>query len=157
MTILSTIHKEMLEVSHDRTMLAILIIFPIFIMLFMGSSFTSMQINGLSIGVVGPQNTTFSQMLFSGLNGSKAFKLQSYDSESGAMDAFRNGQLKAVIIVPDNFDAALRQGNGSTIRIVVDNSDLELEQSIMAAMSSVVQASSADMTKAYVTLSLIHI
>jgi len=151
MKLLSTIHKEMLEVSHDRTMLAVLIIFPIFIMLFMGSSFTSMKINGLPIGVVGPQNTTFSQMLLSGLNGSNAFKLESYDTESEAMDAFRNGQLKAVIIIPEDFDQALEKGNGSTIRIVVDNSDLELEQSVMAAMSSVVQASSADMTRTYVT------
>ncbi len=147
----SVIYKEMLEVSHDRTMLAVLIIFPIFIMLFMGSSFTSMEINGLAIGVVGPQNTTFSQMLLSGLNASNAFKLQSYDSESDAMAAFRNGQLKAVIIVPDDFDKTLEHGNGSKITIVVDNSDLELEQSIMAAMSSVVQASSADMTRTYVT------
>ena len=151
MKLFSVIHKEILEISHDRTMLAVLIIFPVFIMLFMGSSFRSMEINGLPIGVVGPQNTTFSHMLFSGLNESKAFKLLAYDSESAAMDAFRNGLLKAVIVVPQDFDQALSKGNGSRIRIVVDNSDLALEQSVMAALSSVVQASSADMTKTYVT------
>jgi ABC-type multidrug transport system permease subunit len=147
----STITKEMLEVAHDRTMLAVLVVFPIFIMLFMGSSFRSMEINGLPIGVVGPQNTTFSAMLFSGLNESKAFKLQDFGSESEAMDAFRNGQLKAVIVVPADFEDTLGKGNGSKIRIVVDNSDLALEQSVISAMSSVVQASSADMTKTYVT------
>jgi ABC-2 type transport system permease protein len=151
MKLLSAIRKEMLEVSHDRTMLAVLVIFPIFIMLFIGSSFRSMEISGLPIGVVGPQNTTFSQMLLSGLGNSTAFHLHDYGSESDAMDAFRNGQLKAVIIVPQDFEETLAKGNGSRIRIVVDNSDLALEQSIISAMSSVVQASSADMTKTYVT------
>lgn len=150
MKLLSTIAKEILEVSHDRTMLAVLVIFPIFIMLFIGSSFRSMEINGLPIGVVGPQNTTFSSMLFSGLNESTAFKLQSFDNESEAMDAFRNGQLKAVIVVPENIDESLAKGNGSTIQIFVDNSDLALEQSVLAAMTSVMQASSADITKTYV-------
>lgn len=150
MGILSAIRKEILEVSHDQTMLLVLAVFPIFIMLFMGSSFRSLEINGLPIGVTGPLNTTFSGMLFSGLNESKAFKLQSFDSEDEAMAAFRNGQLRAVIAVPQDFEGALLRGNGSTIRIVVDNSDLALEQAAIAALSSVIQASSADITRSYV-------
>jgi len=151
MRFVSAVWKELLEVSHDRTMLLVLIAFPIFIMLFMGSSFRSMEISGLSIGVVGPQDTPFSSMLLQGLNDSKAFKLQSFDSESVAMDEFKNGQLKAVIIIPQDFEETLKKGNGSKIAIVVDNSDLALEQSVLAALSAVVQASSADITKAYVT------
>jgi len=151
MKFLSALWKELLEISHDRTMLLVLIVFPVFIMLFMGSSFRSMEINGLPIGVVGPQNTSFSAMLLKGLNDSKAFNLQSYQSESDAMADFKNGQLKAIIVIPQDFEATLNRGNGSRIRIEVDNSDLALEQSVLAAMSAVVQASSADITKAYVS------
>jgi len=151
MKFISVVVKELQEMSHDRTMLAVLLAFPIFIMLFMGSSFRSMEISGLPIGVVGPQNTTFSSLLLSGLNDSKAFNLHNYDSEAVAMDDFRNGHLKAVIVVPEDFEQTLDQGNGSRIRIIVDNSDLALEQSVIAAMSSVVQASSADITKKYVS------
>jgi ABC-type multidrug transport system permease subunit len=151
MRAISAIKKEMLEIAHDRTMLAVLLVFPVLVMLFMGSSFRSLEINGLPIGLAGPANTTFSQALFSGLNESKAFKLMSYPSEEDAMTAFRNGQLRAVIVVPDDFESTLRAGSGSTIKIVVDNSDIALEQSVLAAMSSVIQASSADITKTYVS------
>ncbi|MFZ5501591.1 MAG: ABC transporter permease, partial [Candidatus Micrarchaeota archaeon] len=151
MKALSAIKKEMLEILHDRTMLAVLLVFPVLVMIFMGSSFRSLEINGLPIGVAGPTDSAFAQTLFSGLNGSTAFKLQSFDSESSAMDAFRNGQLRAVIIVPEEFEQSLNEGRGATITIAVDNSDIALEQSVLAAMSSVVEASSADITKAYIS------
>jgi len=151
MSIISAIRKEFLEILHDRTMLAVLIVFPVFVMIFMGSSFHSLEINGLPIGLAGPANTTFSEMLFSGLNESTAFKLQNFQTEEDAMDAFRNGQLRAVIVVPEDFEQSLSQGSGATIRIVVDNSDVALEQSVLAAMSAVVEASSADITRTYIS------
>ncbi|MCI0503987.1 ABC transporter permease [Candidatus Micrarchaeota archaeon] len=145
----SAIRKELLEVLHDRTMLAVLLVFPVFVMLFMGTSFRSMEINGLPIGLAGPENVSASP-LFSGLNQSQAFKLQEFTSEEDAMTEFRNGRLRAVIIVPQDFEESLRKGNGSTVRVVVDNSDLALEQSVLAALSSVIEASSTDITKSYV-------
>ncbi len=151
MKFISAIMKELLEISHDRTMLLVLLAFPVIIMLFMGSSFRSMEINGLPIGVVGPQNSSFSVMLLKGLNESKAFKISSFESETDALNQFKNGQLKAIIIVPQDFEGTLSKGNGSKIRILVDNSDLALEQAVLAAMTSVVQASSADITKTYVS------
>lgn len=150
MKALSVMRKEMLEVAHDRTMLAVLLAFPVFVMLFMGSSFHSMEINGLPIGVVGPTNASFAAALLDDINQSPAFKLQPYDSELAAMRAFRNGQLRAVIIIPDDFESALARGNGSAVRIAVDNSDLAMEQSVLAAMSSVVEASSTNITQSYV-------
>ncbi len=150
MMLFSALRKELLEISHDRTMLMVLVVFPVFVMVFMGNSFRSMEINGLPIGLAGPENISESP-LFSGLNQSNAFKLQGFESEWEAMTAFRNGQLRAVIIVPQDFEAALARGGGATIRIVVDNSDIALEQSVLAAMSSVIEASSTDITKGYVS------
>jgi ABC-type multidrug transport system permease subunit len=109
-----------------------------------------MEINGLPVGVSGPENIS-SSPLFSGLNQSQAFKLQSFGSEEDAMTAFRNGRLRAVIVVPQDFEESLQEGNGSTVRIVVDNSDLALEQAVLAALSSVIEASSADITRSYVS------
>jgi ABC-type multidrug transport system permease subunit len=151
MGLLSAIRKEVLEISHDRTVLVVLLVFPIFIMVFMGSSFRSMEINGLPIGVAGATNTTFASMLFSGLGESQAFKLMAFDTEAAAMEEFRNGRLRAVISVPEDFDQSLLSGQGAEIRIMVDNSDLALEQAVIAAMSSVIEASSANITRSYVT------
>jgi len=151
MKTLSAIKKEMLEIAHDRTMLAVLAIFPVFIMMFMGSSFGSLEILGLPVGVVGPTNTTFSSVLFGDLEESNAFNLQNFKSEDAAMAAFRNGQLRAVIIVPQDFENSLRSGNGTEVRIAVDNSDVSLQEAILAAMTSVVQASSSNITRSYVT------
>lgn len=150
MKALSAIRKEMQEVLHDRTMLLVLLAFPVLVMVFMGSSFRSMEINGLPVGLYGPQNISESP-LFSGLNESQAFKLQSFSTEDEAMTAFRNGRLRAVILVPQDFEESLARGDGSTVRIVVDNSDIALEQSVLAAMSAVIEASSRDITKSYVS------
>ncbi|MDD5339696.1 MAG: ABC transporter permease [Candidatus ainarchaeum sp.] len=150
MKFLSAMRKELLEIMHDRTMLAVLVIFPIFIMAFMGSSFRSMEIVGLPIGVAGAANTTFAAALFSSINESHAFNLQGFPSEAEALDAFRNGRLRAVIVVPPDFDANIRRGSGSEVRVLVDNSDLALEQAMLAAMSSVIEASSVNITKGYV-------
>jgi ABC-type Na+ efflux pump permease subunit len=151
MKILQSIKKEILETVHDHTMLAALIVFPIFVMLFMGSAFGSVEIHGLPIGVVGPTNTSFSAVLFSDLKESPAFNLKDYDSEESAMGAFRNGELRAIIIVPEDFEAALKAGDGSEVRIVIDNSDIALQEAVLAAMGSVVQASSTNITRSYVT------
>lgn len=151
MGILAAIKKELLEISHDRTMLLVLLVFPIFIMVFMGSSFRSMEINGLPIGVAGASNTTFTGALFNDLNSSAAFKLRYFTTETDAMESFRNGQLRAVIVVPEDFDQALLVGQGSQLRIVVDNSDLALEQAVLSAMSAVIEASSANITGSYIT------
>ncbi len=150
MRILNAIKKELLEVVHDRTMLLVLIAFPVFVMLFMGSSFESIEIQGLPVGVVGPTNTTFASVLFADLNQSGAFNLEGYHSEDAAMEDFRNGQLRAIIIVPEDFEDVLRRGGGAEVRIVVDNSDISLQEAILAAMSSVVQASSTNITRSYV-------
>ncbi len=151
MKIFYAIKKEMLEIFHDRTMLAALIVFPIFIMMFMGSAFGSVEIQGLPVGVVGPTDTPFSSVLFEDLNKSNAFNLQSFDSEESAMTAFRNGKLRAIIIVPEDFEDALLKGEGSEVRIAVDNSDIALQEAILAAMGSVVQASSTNITRTYVS------
>jgi ABC-type multidrug transport system permease subunit len=150
MKFLSVIRKELLEIVHDRTMLAVLIVFPIFIMAFMGSSFGSMEIVGLPIGVVGAANTSFGAALLGSINQSPAFNLQSFSSESDAMDAFRDGQLKAVIVIPPDFDQNISQGEGATVSVLVDNSDLALEQAMLAALSSVIQASSVNITEGYI-------
>ncbi len=151
MGIFSVIKKELLEISHDRTMMAVLVLFPIFIMIFMGSSFGSMQINGVPVGVSGPENSTFSTLVLDGLSKSDAFKLQTFESSAEAHKAFKDGQIRALILIPQNIDEELERGNGTTIQIIVDNSDIALEKSILAAMGSVLQASSADITKVYVT------
>ncbi|NYZ73628.1 ABC transporter permease [Candidatus Micrarchaeota archaeon] len=151
MKILSSIKKEILELSHDRTVLLVLFVFPVFVMVFMGSSFRSMEINGLPIGIAGATNTTFASMLFSGLGESQAFKLRAFDTEAAAMEEFRNGRLRAVISVPDDFDQSLLSGGGAQITVRVDNSDLALEQAVIAAMSSVIEASSTNITQAYIS------
>lgn len=151
MNSISVVRKELLEILHDRTMMAVLLIFPIFIMVFMGSSFNTLEISGLPIGLTGPVDAPFAGVLLEGLSNSSAFKLQEFDTEADAMESFRNGQVRAVIIIPQNFEQDLETGKGSTVRIVVDNSDIVLEQSIIAAMASVVQASSADITREYIS------
>ncbi|MFH1393260.1 MAG: ABC transporter permease [Candidatus Micrarchaeota archaeon] len=151
MRILSAIKKELLEIAHDRTMLLVLAAFPVFIMLFMGSSFGSLEILGLPVGVVGPTNTTFASVLFADLGQSTAFNLQSFHSEAAAMEEFRNGKLRAIIIVPQDFENALMSGEGTEVRIAIDNSDIALQEAILAAMSSVVQASSTNITRTYVS------
>ena len=151
MKILQSVKKEILETGHDHTMLAALIVFPIFVMLFMGSAFGSVEIHGLPVGVVGPTNTSFSSVLFSDLNESPAFNLKNFDSEQSAMEAFRNGELRAIIIMPEDFEASLKAGDGSEVRIAIDNSDIALQEAVLAAMGSVVQASSTNITRSYVT------
>ncbi len=151
MRMMQVIKKEILEIIHDKTMLAVLVAFPIFVMLFLGSSFGAVEIKGLPIGLVSPENSSFADTLLAGLDESKAFNLRSFDSEENAMMEFRNGKLRAVIVIPEGFDQMLERGDGADISIVVDNSDIALEQSILAAMSSVVEASSTDITKEYVT------
>ncbi|MBD3210676.1 ABC transporter permease subunit [Candidatus Micrarchaeota archaeon] len=151
MRIFHAVKKELLEIVHDRTLLSVLLAFPIFIMLFMGSSFGSIEIRGLPVGVVGPTNTTFSGVLLSDLNESSAFNLRHYGSEDIALEDFRNGQLRAVIVIPEDFEQSLKRGEGTEVRIKVDNSDIALQEAIIAAMGSVVQASSTNITRSYVS------
>ncbi len=150
MKLLATVKKECLEILHDRTMLGVLIVFPIFIMLLMGSSFRTVEIKGLPIAIVGVGNGSFSDSIVTELGTSKAFNLINVASEADAAQALRDGKVKAVIVFPPTLDTDISNGKGGNIKLLLDNSDLTLEQTMISALSSLIRASSANITRTYV-------
>ncbi|MBI5223518.1 ABC transporter permease [Candidatus Micrarchaeota archaeon] len=147
---LSSLKKELLEIKNDRTLLAIVLIFPIFVTFFMGSSFNKLGINGLPIGVIGKTDSNLTLAVLSGLDNSGAFHTIDFDNLDNATDALKNGQVRAIIELPPDFESSISRGSGANIKITVDNSDLAVEQSILAVLSSVIQASSTNITQSYV-------
>ncbi len=147
---IESIKKEILEIKNDKTLLAIVLLFPIFVTFFMGGSFNKLGISGLPIGIIGKTDSNFTTTVLSGLDESEAFNTIEFSSLENATDALENGKIKAIIEIPENFENSINRGNGSKIKITLDNSDLAVEQSILAVLSSLIQASSTEITKKYV-------
>lgn len=147
---IESIKKEILEIKNDKTLLAIVLLFPIFVTFFMGGSFNKLGINGLPIGIIGKTETNFTKTVLAGLDESEAFNTIEFSSLENATDALENGKIKAIIEIPQDFENSINRGNGSKIKITLDNSDLAVEQSILAVLSSLIQASSTEITKEYV-------
>ncbi|MFH1285003.1 MAG: ABC transporter permease [Candidatus Micrarchaeota archaeon] len=148
---LASFKKELKEIAHERAMLAVLLIFPVLLMLFLGSSYGDVEIKGVPIAVTGASNSEFSQALVGALNGSGTFKVHSEYSYPEALNALKEAKVRAVISIPQSFEEDLKAGRGSAVAIIVDNSDVAVSKSVLAALAGVVQGSSANITTSYLS------
>jgi ABC-2 type transport system permease protein len=126
---------ELRRVVRDRTFLFFMVLLPILIILLIGITISSNE--QIRIGVVNQQPAPLSTSLARDLGADPALTVETLDSRAQAAEALRRSEVSAAVVIPEGFDADLRDGEQVTVPVLVPSA-AESSQAALAAVSAVV-------------------
>jgi ABC-2 type transport system permease protein len=117
------VKKEFWHVIRDKRSLLILIGLPIVMMLLFGFALTS-EVKNSNVAILDFSKDQASAALIDRIDQSQYFTVKkSLKSENEIEDNFRKGEVRLVIIFPQNFEGNLSKDKKTQVRLVADGSD----------------------------------
>jgi ABC-2 type transport system permease protein len=127
----------------DRGALVLSFIFPIIFILIFGWAFQNSDTQTFKVGLVDDGSPQTASLISQGLdsviiqNNQKVFEVQ-----NGAMDellsSLKNGDLDAVMVVPQGIDSSLSQGQTANIQVYYDPSLISNQQTLIPTLNQVI-------------------
>ena len=120
---LSVIRKEWWHITRDRTSFFLLMLSPTLVLVTMGYAF-SIDIKDVGVGVMDQDLSTLSREYIAQLGSSNALRLEAWPTSLDEVERLMmRGQVKAVVIIPRQFERDLLSGRSTGVQIVVDGTD----------------------------------
>lgn len=117
------VKKEFWHVIRDKRSLIILIGLPIVMMLLFGFALTS-EVKNSNIAILNFSKDAASKILVDRIDQSQYFTVNKYlHSENEIEGVFRKGEVRLVLIFPQNFENDLSKDKKTQVRLVADASD----------------------------------
>ena len=117
------IKKEFILIFRDYRSMVILFGIPIAQITLFGFAL-NMEINNAHIAVLDHSHDVYSTELINKIASTKYFVIDAGVKSEKQIDAsFRNGRLREVIVIPENFSKALLQGQNAKIQVIADAGD----------------------------------
>jgi drug efflux transport system permease protein len=134
----SIIRKEFIQITRDRRTLVIILIIPILQLFLLGYSATT-DVRNVPLAVFDQCKCTESRALLDAYRAADYFKM-AYDvgSESEIRTLIEQGDARAGIIIPPDYNTALAQGNAE-VAFVLDGSDAAAGSTALAAATLIGQ------------------
>ena len=146
MSVLTIMGLSLRRVTRDRQALFFMILLPVLITLIIGVSIFK-SVDTLSVGLVTRDSAgALSKELASQIRSTKGFQVEELDSVEAARKAIRRSNILAAVIIPKDYDAALRRGDRVSVEILVDpvrNAPIAARErvgAIIASQAELVQA-----------------
>ena len=127
----------------DRGALFFSFIFPIIFILLFGWAFQNAGTQTFKVGLVDEGSPQSASLIAQGLsnviigNNQKVFEI-----EKGTMDellgSLRNGNLDAVIVIPEEMDSSLNQGKTANVQVYYDASRTSNQQTLIPTLNQVI-------------------
>ncbi|MBN2745707.1 MAG: ABC transporter permease [Bacteroidales bacterium] len=115
--------KEFLQIFRDYRSMAILFGIPIAQILLFGFAL-NMDLNNAHIAIVNKSGDAKSIELINKINSSDYFIVdQVFNSETNIQAAFQRGEIKEVIVIPEDFAARLASNQKIELQVIADASD----------------------------------
>lgn len=117
----------------DKTNLVFLVLFPLLLIMVLGLAFGGTYAPRLAVVVTG--SNAWSEQFVTTLEATEGIDVQRFDGRSDAVRAVEEGKVEGVLVVPANYDLALRDGQDVTLAYV-SRSDRTAQQlgTIVAAV-----------------------
>lgn len=144
---------ELRRMFRDRSSIFFILIFPLVLVLAIGTVFGGGFEPGL--GVVAPDSDPLAQDAVAALRASDEIEVHKYDSVEALRDAVERGSLQAGVVIPDDYGEVLASGEptqvvfttgpsgiGAPLRAVVDAALRDQAIEVQAAQFAAEQASS---------------
>jgi ABC-2 type transport system permease protein len=130
--------KELHQILRDRRTLAILLLFPAFILLIYGYAL-NFDIRDVRLAVEDRDRSTASRALVSAFVNSGYFTLVGY--VDGAADVDRlvdTNQARALLVVPARFERDVRTRTPTTVQVVIDGDNANTASTVMGYAQAIV-------------------
>ena len=139
---LTVARKELFHIVRDRRTLAIMFLIPIVQLFLLGYAATT-DIEHLLTAVVDADRTPESRELVEAYKASNYFDIEFYvDSEEDLARMVDRGTIRAGLIIPAGYGAAVVAGETGSVAFVVDGSDPTIANAVLSSAQSVGQAQS---------------
>lgn len=115
--------KEATQLRRDSRSLALAFILPVALIIFFGYAI-SFDVRNIEMAVFDDSNTTASRLLIESFESSGYFNIKSYPSNQREVtELLQSGKVKAVLVIPPDFQAKLDAGRKAPVQILLDGSD----------------------------------
>jgi len=147
--LLAVATKELHQILRDRRTLAILLLFPAFILLIYGYAL-NFDIRNVRLAVQDRDRSTSSRELVSAFVNSGYFELVGFVEGDAEVDALVNAnQARAVLVIPAGFERDVRTRTPVTVQVVIDGDNANTASTVMGyAQALVAEYSTAVLLRA---------
>ena len=115
--------KEWIQLKRDRRSMVLAFVLPVFLLLFFGYAI-SWDVDDLPLGVLDQSNTNGSRALVDALTAGGYFRVAERIDDYDAIDALlQEGTVRAVLVIPPDYGAALRTRHGAAVQLLLDGGD----------------------------------
>jgi ABC-2 type transport system permease protein len=140
------IERDMRKFFRSPALMTASMIFPLVQLVILGYAFGG-KIRDASLGLVDQDQSAESRdihEMFNGIAaGAKTFHVIDYQSPDRALDDLRNGVIRAVVEIPDDFSRRYYRHDRPRIALVEDNTDQFVSSSIAERLQEMVDAMNA--------------
>lgn len=137
-TIRAVAVKELQQIVRDRRTLAILLLFPAFILLIYGYAL-NFDLRDIRLAVQDQDRSSQSRALVSAFVNSGYFSLVGYvDGASEMVGLVDRNQARAVLVVPAGFERDLRTARPTTVQMILDGDNANTASTVMGYAQALV-------------------
>ena len=148
------------EFYRDKTALFFSFAFPIIFILIFGLVFGNESIGSYKVGVVSEGNSPSAQMIlkvFEQINDSEEMEILEIefgDTSETELDRLRDGDIRALLIIPDDIEEQMGSGEGAKLQVYYDPSQTTVAQIVLPILQQIVSGVNLQMTQSTVLLSV---
>ena len=136
--LLTFVRKEFYHVLRDKRTLLILFGMPIVQVLLFGFALST-EVKNTKIGVLDQDRSQNSMDLITKINANQFFEVdRSLAGINEAEDAFKNGKIRMIAVIPQGFSQQLQAGKKAQIQLITDGTDINLANQIYNFMSNII-------------------
>lgn len=135
--LLTFVQKEFYHVLRDKRTLLILFGMPVVQVLLFGFALST-EVKNTKIGVLDQDKTQISAELISKINANQYFDVdKNLKSINQAENAFKGGEIKMILVIPQQFTENLMVGKKTQLQLITDGTDINLANQIYNFMSNI--------------------
>ncbi len=136
--LLTFVRKEFYHVLRDKRTLLILLGMPIVQVLLFGFALST-EVKNTKIGVLDHDKSQASTELISKINSNQYFEVdKNLSSINEAEDASKSGQIKMIVVIPDDFSENFLLGKKAQLQLITDGTDINLANQILNFMNNII-------------------
>jgi ABC-2 type transport system permease protein len=137
-TTLAVATKELHQIVRDPRTLAILLLFPAFMLLIYGYAL-NFDIRDVRLAVQDRDRSTESRALVSAFTNSGYFTLVGYVDSDAEIDMLVNrNEARAVLVVPPRFELDVRNRRPTTVQVIIDGDNANTASTVMGYAQAIV-------------------
>ncbi len=144
----SLVYKEFLQIIRDPSSIMIAVILP-FILISIFATAINLDNNSIKTGLVIDGNRQQINDIINSFEGSKYLNIVRYDSRKEAQHDLVNRNIRAIVIIPNNFAKNFVHNQSADIQVITDASDPNIALFASAYVQGIVNTAQKILSSSY--------